>query len=102
MSPDVATVERLTEDMTGRWLVTTQGSTHLWDLDAMTYERRPGPDSHAGPFLYDGRPHPITRVEKWPEIGGQSFIWFDDPEMPDLFERFRRSSIITKIEKEES
>jgi len=64
----MTTTNALTPDLGGRWLVTTQGSTHVWDLDAMTYERRPGPESPAGAMAYDGIPHRITRVERWPEV----------------------------------
>jgi len=83
--------------MTGRWQVTTQGSTHIWDLGAMTYERHPGPTSRAGSFDYDGIPLPITRVERWPTVGASSFVWFDDPGLPELLERYRISSTIKEI-----
>lgn len=43
MLEDHPGVTALTPEMSGRWLVTTQGSAHVWDLDAMTWERRPGP-----------------------------------------------------------
>jgi hypothetical protein len=52
------TVHQLTPDMGGRWLVTTQGTTHVWDLDAMTYLRQPGPTTHAGAFPHDGTHNP--------------------------------------------
>ena len=58
--------------MGGRWLVTTQGSTHLWDLDAMTYSRRPGPNSLSGGFAWDQQAMPITKVLRWPAVGGRS------------------------------
>jgi len=35
-------VDALSPESTGRWLITTQGSQHIWDLDAMTYWRLPG------------------------------------------------------------
>lgn len=46
--PDAATgspanTEELTPQATGRWPVKSRGSEHLFDLDAMTYERTPGP-----------------------------------------------------------
>lgn len=92
---DTETVLRLELGMTGRWLVTA-GSTHVWDLDEGTYERRPGPRSRAGGFAHDRRPHPITRVEWWPEVGARSFVWFDDPDNP-VMELYRVSSTIVEI-----
>lgn len=83
------TVQALSPGMRGRWLVTTQGTTHLWDLDAVTYERRPGPHSRAGAFDHDRAAHPISRVELWPVVGGRSFLWFDDPSAPWLLEHYR-------------
>lgn len=94
---DVEFVEKLTPDMTGRWLVTTQGTEHLWDLDRGTYARMPGESSVAGAFDHDGTEHPITRVEWWPRVGGQALVWYDDPENPVFIEQFRRSSRIRSI-----
>ncbi|WP_150461344.1 hypothetical protein [Nesterenkonia ebinurensis] len=34
-------VEKLTPDHTGRWLITTMGSTYVIDLDACTIARSP-------------------------------------------------------------
>lgn len=93
------TVEELHPSMGGRWLVTTQGSTHVWDLDTWTYERRPGPDSPSGPMPYDNERHRITRVDWWPAVGGQSLLYYDDPSNPWEREQFRRSSVITRIER---
>ena len=90
-------VEALDETMHGRWAVESQGSVHVWDLDAMTYSRHPGPDSPSGAFDYDGIEHRITRVTSWPSVGGQSFIWYDDPQQPYTREQFRRSSVIVSI-----
>lgn len=90
-------VKALTNDMDGVWVVHTQGSTHLWDLDAMTYTRHPGPSSRAGTMQFDGNAMPITRVVAWPRIGDSFFVWFDDPEDPDLLEHYRISSIVRGI-----
>ncbi len=92
------TIDELTPDMR-RWLVTSQGSTHLWDLDAFTYERRPGPHSPSGSFDHDEQPHRITRVHSWPKVGGQSFVFYDDLHNPWEVEQFRHSSVITRIER---
>lgn len=94
---DTRTVHALGPDMSGRWLVTTQGSTHVWDLDAMTYQRHPGPRSRSGAFAHDGVAHRITRVTLWPVVGGRSFVWFDDPDEPTLLEHYRISSTIVEI-----
>ena len=93
------TVDELTPETGGVWLVTTQGSTHVWDLDNMTYERRPGSESKAGPFVLDGEPQRITKVYIWPKVGERSFVWYDDPDDPLFMEQFRISSRIDKIER---
>lgn len=91
-------VDALAPGMTGRWLVTTQGTIHLWDLDEMTYERRPGPSTQAGSMLGDGSPQPITRVESWPIVGACSLVWFDRPG-DWLIEEYRISSTVVSIER---
>jgi hypothetical protein len=84
-------------DLDGRWLVTSKRSRHIWDLDAMTYERVPaGQDSQQ--FDYDREPHPITRVVAYPVVGESSHVIFDDPERPWL-EQFRISSPIRSIKR---
>lgn len=90
--------DALTSDMTGVWLVTTQGSQHVWDLDAMQYMRIPGPHSLAGQFDFDEQYHRMTCVGIWPEVGRVSVIWFDDPDEPFL-EHYRVSSKIASIER---
>lgn len=92
-------IEELTADTGGRWLVTTQGSTHEWDLDAMTYKRIPGPESRAGAMLQDGEAMKITGVDRYPEVGATSFVWYDDPVHPFAIEQWRQSSTIVSIEK---
>lgn len=91
------TVDALSAEMRGRWVVASQGSTHLWDLDALTYTRCPGPASPSGAFDYDDIAHRITRVSRWPRVGDQSLVWFDDPASPFDTEQFRRSSVIVSI-----
>lgn len=95
--PSSETVGELTAGMRGRWVVASQGSTHLWDLDALTFTRRSGPASPSGAFDYDGIAHRITRVSRWPRVGDQSLVWFDDPASPFDTEQFRRSSVIVSI-----
>ena len=90
-------VEKLTPDMGGRWLVTTQGSTHLWDLDTMTYTRKPGRNSLSGSFSHDQEPMRLTRVDRWPAVGSTSFLRYDDPAAPMDLEHWRLSSTIVSI-----
>lgn len=101
MSPELETVAELGPESVGRWIVETQGSFHIWDLDNFTVIRIPGPDSHAGPFAYDSQPMAITRVTYWPRVGFSSLIWFDDPENP-LLEHYRLSSTVRRIHRDPS
>lgn len=91
------TVDELTPDMGGRWLVETQGSRHEWDLDAMTFMRMPGPDSLSGGMRFDGEPMTITRVQRWPKVGSVSILFYDDPTIPEFVEYWRQSSTIKSI-----
>lgn len=88
--------DKLTPDMKGRWLVTSQGSQHVWDLDKMTYQRLRG--ENRARFDADGEVVKITRVSVWPAVGHFSFLWFDDPEFPNDAEQWRQSSTIRSIE----
>jgi hypothetical protein len=88
------TVTELTPGTGGRWEVRARSSRHVWDLDLMTYTRLRGPDSE--PMEYDGMTVDILRVERWPAVGGQSVVVYDDPFYPAL-EQWRRCSIIQSI-----
>lgn len=90
-------IDALSPDDTGRWLVTTQGSRHIWDLDQRTYQRLPGEGRSS--FAHDGGIMTLTRVERWPAVGNTSFIWFDDPTEPHMIEHWRQSSTIVSIER---
>jgi len=87
---------QLGPDSIGKWLITTQGSQHIWDLDNMTYQRLPG--NGRGQFAHDNTTVHITRVDRWPHEGETFFIWFDDPDKPELLEHWRQSSTIVRIE----
>ena len=90
--------QRLGTGDTGRWLVTTaRGTRHVWDLDAMTYQRLP---AAAASFRLplDGPVVPITRVDEWPQVGSRFLLWFDEPSMPDRLEHWRISNRIVSIE----
>ena len=90
--------DELTPQNTGRWLITTQGTVHLWDLDQMTYVRMPSEASKPGSMGHDHRPVPLTRAVRWPKIGECSCIWYDDPDSK-LWEHWRISSEVQKIER---
>lgn len=71
--PEIVT--ELTEGMGGRWLVTTRDSQHVWDLDKLTYERRPG--DNAARMVGDNAAHPITGIGRYPSVGRRSHVEFD-------------------------
>jgi hypothetical protein len=93
-------VEILDPTATGRWLIHSRDSVHVLDLDAWTYERRPGATSQR--FAHDNTVVALTRVEVWPRVGGRMLVWFDDPDAPDLLEHFRLCSRIRAICSESS
>ena len=88
------TVAELTPGTGGRWEVRARSARHVWDLDFMTYTRLPGPDSEA--MDYDGMAVAILRVERWPAVGGQSVVVYDDP-FDATLEQWRRCSTIRAI-----
>ena len=89
-------VERLTPDMIGKWLVTTRGSQHIWDLDNMTYCRIN--TSGKNPMDFDDKTFQITAVAVWPRVGFVSKVYYDDPNYPNDLEQWRQSSTIKSIE----
>lgn len=94
-------VDSLDGSMDGAWLVTTQGSHHLYEIHdgSVLWTRIPGNARDA--FVGDAAPHPLTRVARWPAVGDVAFVWFDDPQSPMLVEQWRRSSTIVRIERVE-
>jgi hypothetical protein len=94
-APSPGEVSRPGPGSTGRWLVRSRGTVHVLDLDARTYERRPGPTSQA--FPYDNQAVPLTRIEVWPEVGHRMLLWFDDPAQPETLEHYRVCSRIRSI-----
>lgn len=88
-------VQELRADMGGVWLVRSRAATsHVWDLEAMTYRRQP--DAGSTPMLHDNVTVPITRVLAWPAVGRRSMVFFDDPDDPTL-EHWRICSRIRSI-----
>ncbi|BBY99434.1 hypothetical protein [Mycolicibacterium fallax] len=69
------TVTELGPGMGGRWLVTTRGSQHIWDLDRMTYTRIPG--AGRGQFIGDGQPQRIWNIGAWPKVGQSFYLEWD-------------------------
>lgn len=90
-------VSALTATTRGRWLVSTRHTQHVWDLDAMTVRRLPGPES--GVFPDDGQPLILNRVDRWPVVGGTFFVWLEPAEGSDLIEFWRQSSPVRSIER---
>jgi hypothetical protein len=92
-------VGELTPETRGSWLVSSEGTQHLWDLDTGVYARFPTSVSLAGEFDYDAELQRITRVEVWPQVGRSFVVFCDDPAFPDSIEQWRRSSWIKNIER---
>ena len=69
-------VRELTGGESGCWVVTTEHSEHMFDLDAGTVERVPGPD--AVPFSSD-RPRPLRTIEQC-QVGKRGYwtVFSDD------------------------
>lgn len=92
------TTVALTAEHTGRWLVTTEHSRHIWDLDEMTYTRFPEyPD--AQPHEHDEAVVEIERVVRWPEVGARPHLWFYEPGLPRHFKDCRINTTVVKIER---
>ncbi|TQL60076.1 hypothetical protein FB474_1453 [Oryzihumus leptocrescens] len=87
-------MDELGPGMSGRWVVHTRGSTHVWDMDARTYARHPRTPAAAMP--HDGVDHPIRSVGAWPRVGAHSYVVFDDPQHSAL-EHWRQSGTILSI-----
>ena len=95
VAPEPDTVTELGPGDTGTWVVAIRHTRHILDLDARTYRREPGPDGT--PMLHDGRTVALTRVQLWPKAGDVQLVWFDDPDLPGLFEHWRKSPAIAEI-----
>jgi hypothetical protein len=90
-------VDTIDANSTGRYLVSTQSSQHIWDLDAMTYQHLSTKRGSGSP--QDTEVLPITVVERWPAVGCTSLLWFDELVETILpIEHWRQSSTIVSIE----
>ncbi|MFZ2237986.1 MAG: hypothetical protein WAV90_00425 [Gordonia amarae] len=94
---ETETVEELTPDSRGRWLVTTMGSRHIFDLDRGNYTRIPG--AGRGDFIGDGEPQKIYLIGRWPRLGESFYVEFDDPASPWDRVQTRLSSTVQRIER---
>lgn len=94
MCSETDQVHTLASATSGVWSVETRSSRHLFDLDEGMYMRSTTGEQK---FAHDGRWCRITRMDVAPEVGGKFFLWFDDPDAPDLFEHWRQSSTIRSI-----
>lgn len=91
-------IQHLSPNMNGRWLVFTQRTVHVWDLNRFTYARHPGESSQS--FAWDTVEAPIWDVRAWPEVGGTFLVYFEDPANPSHVQ-WRMSSRIRRIEPDE-
>lgn len=90
-------VDALTPDMTGRWIIRTQGSDHVWDLDLHLYERHQL--DGLNPMRRDREPLALMprQVLRWPTVGRYFIIAvYDVADDPNVF-TLRTSSIIVSI-----
>ncbi|WP_030529628.1 hypothetical protein [Phycicoccus jejuensis] len=95
VEPEVFQESPLARSAGGAWAVRTLTSTHLWDLDANTYTRLPGPSATA--MAYDGRPLQIHQVLRWPRVGRVSYLTCHDP-LDESTEQWRQSATIIAIQ----
>lgn len=89
------TVDELGPEDSGRWVVVTEQSMYVLDLDERTVSRRPMSSMVHMP--HDSGIQRLTRVEVWPKVGEAFFFWFDDPQHPDQVEHWRISTRIVTI-----
>jgi hypothetical protein len=83
--------ERLSPSNRGRWRITTQGSEHVWDLDAMTATRH-----HVdglNPFPIDDRTMHNVTVHRWPVVGDVFQIEYTEQPQSMRTERLQSSTI---------
>lgn len=94
----------MAETLTGRegglWNVTTLGSTHLFDLDAMTVTRVPGESAH---HTANDRARPLLEIVHC-TVGARGYwLMSPDPDEMDFLEHYWHiSSTIQSIDQEPS
>ena len=90
-------VDALNPSMKGRWIVKTQGSEHVWDLDLHLYERHQL--DGLNPMRRDREPLVLmpSHVMRWPEVGHVFIILVSDVSEDPTTATLRTSSLITSI-----
>jgi hypothetical protein len=83
----------------GVWLICTNGTRHVWDLDRRLFCRIPGRLTRAALMPFDETALRWSRVQAWLGVGARLIVWFDDPGAagPATVEHFRASSTIAMI-----
>lgn len=84
-------VDHLEPGMTGRWLLTSQGSKHLLDLDTLTWTRYR--DDGRGAFVLDATPVQLTSIAIWPKVGLSPLFVFPHPQMPGFQAEYYLSAL---------
>lgn len=95
-SPDSGSVQRLTPDSTGVWIVTTRHTRHRFDLTGPVtmYQRLPGAGSVS--MRHDGEPMALLRWDGV-EVGSGFFVWVEHVADGAFFEHWRQSSTVLSI-----
>lgn len=93
------TIHTITPNDRGVFLVTTQGSEHLWEIedDGSVFVTRES--QRVNPYglnMINGRRNVVTSVEAWPMLGG-TFLYCMSGDIP-----WTRSSTIRNIERIEA
>lgn len=101
------TITKLTAEDSGVYMVETQGSFHLWNLDEGWYIRNPSRIPTDQQIVsealrgfdpeFSGTRQPLGSVERYPEVGNTFFVRLPPPQ------NWHQSSLIksiTKIEEE--
>lgn len=90
-------VQELTGSETGRWRVFTRNSSHVFDLDAGTVTRIPGPKAWPGA---NDRPRPIRSIESC-KVGDRGYWTMQtDGWSPSIDYWWHLTSVIQKIVRE--
>lgn len=89
-------VQELSGAEGGRWVVWTRDSSYLFDLDAGSVIRRPGPTARAG--MHD-RPRPLRSIEKC-RVGSPGYWTMHAEQWSATFEFFwAHTTTIRSIER---
>jgi hypothetical protein len=90
----MAEIKQIAAKAKGKYRITTQGSTHLWDMDEMTWVREQQDGLNV--MGHDYQKVFIVHVIRMPAVNGTFEInWVDSPAGEWMW---HRSSLIKKIE----